>query len=390
VAAQAQPQEEQRGTATEGAAWNSGMSTEVGLHLQQDTCPLSASHGTANVPSPGQGPRVAQPASSPVTTSHEEGRKRGMEMTRSMTARTSAALGMLAAILVVPARYPAHATELQCGDTVTHSITLQDNLICPSGFPDPALTVAAHNVRIDLNGHAIVAAGRTGIVNDGYRHLRVENGALPAEGPTSIDVRDATNVTLRDLRIGVAPVRIHGSHRIVLEGNHIDMGSGNWSRAVDIRQSTNVTVRNNPRIVAEDWGVSLIDVDGAHITSNLDTSVFVHADRTVVSDNTVRRASGAGIVISGDRNTVRNNHVHGAGTDGIRVSAAATHTRIESNVASNNEEAGIRVATSSATLRDNAANDNNEYGIWAEPGVRDLGGNTAEGNDIDCINVDCG
>src|SRR5207247_10641893 len=97
---------------------------------------------------------------------------------------------------------------------------------------------------------------------------------------------------------------------------------------------------------------------------------------------------------SSDANYVRANLAsqnRGSAGDGIFVSAGSSGNRIEDNLATFNSDDGIDVDEPTTTIANNTANNNDDLGIEAVAGVRDGGGNMAQGNGnlAQCLNVNC-
>jgi len=103
---------------------------------------------------------------------------------------------------------------------------------------------------------------------------------------------------------------------------------------------------------------------GIHLVSNDQGD---GSDRTIVSENTLSRNRG----------------------DGILVDPGQIGTVIAKNRSEANSDDGIDVDEPATTLRKNIANRNRDLGIEAVVGVIDGGGNRARGNRVQCTNVAC-
>jgi hypothetical protein len=133
----------------------------------------------------------------------------------------------------------------QCGDTITTSVHLRTDLICPGD----GLIVGADNIVIDLNGHTIRGeAGSDSIgIADGVR------------GPSH------SNVTIRNgtisgyFGIGVA---LHGSRAVSLVSLQIlaIRYGGFMETSLELVNTTGVTVRGGQ--IVNNWVSRVIDASG--------------------------------------------------------------------------------------------------------------------------------
>jgi len=237
---------------------------------------------------------------------------------------------------------PQTTTPVTCGQTITVSIVIGNDLNCPSTV---GLAVGHASITINLNGHTL--AGNTG-------HYGIDGQSFSAV--------TLTNGTLSGWGIGVASngaaVKVSG---IRATGNSLGMilvGTGSSATA-------NVVFLNSVGINA----------DGPNIK---------------VTSNVVRENSGDGITVGGAGVVVQTNQSESNGSNGIRDGGIGTI--LTGNVSNANGSDGISSTTApTATVASNTANYNGSFGIEASPGGKDGGLNKAKGNTqaTQCKDVVC-
>jgi Periplasmic copper-binding protein (NosD) len=327
-----------------------------------------------------------------------------------------ASLLTLLSSAVVLLGFAAPASAVQCGDVITTSTTLTEDLVCPDTFRFEALTIMADDVRLDLGGHTIRAGanggtiGVTGVDPAGgtLQQVRVLSGTIEGfrEGvslPTAVDsqVRRLTvNATQTGITMGVFDgtegagiqqcernvsncvarnvVDVPGGIGIELYGNESEA----WGNTV-LRSSYGIAVTGDrPR-------VALNTIEGC---DNFGVVVGSYTTYAIVWKNTITGCSSIGIQLAGFNARVRRNVVTGTDT-GIAVNDISAFVAL--NDSSGNRIDGIDIlATDQGVanlVQDNTANNNGQYGIYADAGTLDGGGNTASGNGFqNCLNVTCG
>lgn len=317
-------------------------------------------------------------------------------MISNRVALIAAGLACTAAGAVLPSAAAAAApaiappTTVACGTTVTHSITLATDIDCPSGFSGTALTVAAGNLTIDLNGHTITVpqgAAATGIVDDGYAQVNVRDGSVDNFLP-GLELTNAGANHLQELNIDgggqVAMVSITRSAGVLVSDSQL---TNNFGDAIDVTDSPNNSIVDSTADGGLGEGVALKSANDVlrHDSSYGEAgSLYVSGSNNQLVDQT-----SDGLVIgSGDGNLVRGGAYGGHFNDGIDIDAPATNTTIES-VHADNSNFGIVVDSASTQLIDNVADDNLSAGIDAVPGVTGRG-NEASGNHAQqCVNIHC-
>jgi parallel beta-helix repeat protein len=301
--------------------------------------------------------------------------------------------------------------NLDCGDVITHDVTLTASLDCnPYSFDASGLAIGADGVDLNLGGNLMrgplmtefdssvpVAIDNTG----GYDDVTIRNGSLARWG-TIAELKDADYNVIRNLR-GVT----NGA------GVYISGGEGNVIRSTDLglvgRFANGLRAQDTDGLVVADssggptWSLtgSNARIVRNQLTSGDEFSLCfdVRGNRNLIADNRIAGCPFGGLVVSsGSNNELISNEVSGAvpgfsgsQPDGIRVEAFTAGTLLQSNFVHDNDDDGIDVRATSVRLQGNRADDNGDFGIDAVAGVTDLGGNTASGNGnaLQCRNVFC-
>jgi Right handed beta helix region len=312
---------------------------------------------------------------------HEAPRASVAQRTPAPATAALAAAAVLTAIALAPTQ--AFADHVSCGDVITADTTLDTDLVCPFGFSDPALTIGADGVTLDLAGHRI-STRYLGVLIEGHDGVTIRDGSIGGPDGSPIVIRDANRNTLDHVTAGgggggVEAVSLEGSDR-----NRIIRSTfGGDGGGVVLRDGSdrNLIARNFIREIGLGGAVFIRDSDDNVVSRNL-ACCSGFSDVLTVAEGS-------------DNTTLSRNVVEGGGRDGIGVRAGTTNTLLVRNEVSglNNSAQsanGIHVESPSATLTRNSSNDNLGWGILAVPGVTDGGGNTASGNGLgQCLNVSC-
>lgn len=258
---------------------------------------------------------------------------------------------LVAVVLAAALRHPGTAgaaTALSCGQTVTASITLSNDLTCEVGS---AIVVGKAGITINLGGHTLTGAGTAtgvGVENGnvdqpGFSNVTITNGAITAFEAGVLS--SGTGAKINKLRVFHTRRGIEVAEKSSIAGNTV------WDALIGIRVVGNAT--------------------GTIVSSN------------VVNESTLYGINlAAGGTVSANR--VSNNHV------GIIVGTEEANT-VLNNVATGNDTNGIQSLSSHSTVSGNVANFNDRYGIDADGGSAQDGKNTAKGNTNprQCRNVVC-
>jgi parallel beta-helix repeat protein len=320
----------------------------------------------------------------------------------------------------------ALATNVTCGEVVTHDVTVDGDL---SDCPGDGLIAGADNITIDLGGHVIDGSSTgDGIRVAGHQGVVVQNG------------------TIQDFSVGV---RLESSAGNELSGlqltNNRDLDASLFDSAGN--HMSGLAVNGNGALRPAGEGILLVSgsddnvIEGSAFADNRLWAIRItNSSRNVIQDNDVGVHQSAGILLLGGciENVIRHNFVNGAGLDGIGTGgdnnignlvvgnqiseetrdgisivfasntrvvrndtsfngsdgiyvSQSTDTLIRLNHADENRDDGIDTREPSTTLTANRANGNFDLGIEAVPGVTDGGRNRARGNGnpAQCLNVRC-
>ena len=327
----------------------------------------------------------------------------------------------------------AFAATLTCGDAVTTSVILTQDLTDCVG---DGLVVGADGITVDLGGHTLdgtFADDSVGVRNDGFDGVNITNGTVQQFERGVYLTNGANSGRIRQLTVhfngsdGIAVTRSTGDQ--VINNASLDNFTG-----IVISESTAVLVGKNTVEFNKESGINLVGTRNSrilrnqvHLNDQLGEAFFggitlSDSSWNRVDSNESSVGSGYGIALFGsdgntivknlmgklgsdgnnlngialysgsDRNTLRENTAANNGLDGILIAVSATNNLIKGNVASANLDDGVEADDSSTTITANTANVNGDLGIEAVPGVIDKGRNTASGNTnpAQCVNVVCG
>jgi len=237
------------------------------------------------------------------------------------------------AMVIVVGADSAHATHVNCGDTITTDTVLDSDLIdCPNN----GIIIGADDITLDLNGHTIDGDTQlvdpcpegefcdAGVFADGHDGVTMMNGFV-REFATGVAVGSASGVRLAGLSstrnaffgfllfdVSQSVLRdSSGSQNPVPDGDGLGMFASRSNRIVDNRFSG-----NSLGIHVEDSPNNLIK--GNVISGQTEgPGILMQANRNEIRSNTCRR-NGICILANGDHNIIARNHVGGGG-DGIGV-----------------------------------------------------------------------
>jgi parallel beta-helix repeat protein len=248
----------------------------------------------------------------------------------------------------------ARVTVVHCGDTITTSIVLANDLDCSSSAT-MGLIVGANGITINLNGHTISGPANGfyyGIADSGHSGATLENGTIVGFSAGAV-LDHANGSRVQSLRL------MHN-------------GSG-------------VFASNSDSVV----------ITGNYALSNTAYGVFVQGGSgDLLSGNWAENNTLDGIVVDPQSTAavLSQNRALDNGQIGISVGHGSTG-QVSGNVANGNGNDGITTvgAGSSLTLTGNRAAFNGALGISAWPGQRDGGGNVVQDNAtaLQCKNIVC-
>lgn len=248
-----------------------------------------------------------------------------------------ASLTLAAWAVPVAADAASASTVVTCGQTLTSSTRLANNLVGCSG---DGLVIGADNITVDLAEHSISgvnAAGSEGIADDGHRGVRIQNGTIANFFLNGVGLRGAprsavSNVTIRKIGAGggendtSAGVLVKDSSNTLVTASTVTNDvSAFQSDGVDVLFSAGTTVSGN-RIADNAWnGMFVLGSPGTRVIGNaLDGNQNEGAEVNSGSDGTLLAGNHAGNNVS----------------DGLVV-GAVSGTRIEGNTLTGNGDTGL-------------------------------------------------
>lgn len=275
-------------------------------------------------------------------------------------------VAMLAAVgFAAPAaaRQKLPARRVECGDVVTESLRVANNLLC-SGV---GLVVGAPDITIDLGGHRIDGgntASSIGIDNStGRDDVVIQNGVV-SSFENGIVLQNASRNT-------VTGIRAYGNSGA---GIHLLSSSEN-----EIRD--NVVSGGGPGIVVEQASDENV-LAGNDTSGNFGDGIFIASSAgNVLTGNVAVANIVFGIDVMESPNTIlRANVASGNTMGGVVIVAGSNNAVVAKNQASANDIEGIGIFSSSGTLTGNTAHENGVNGIDSDTDGVTLKKNKADGN----------
>ena len=302
----------------------------------------------------------------------------------------AAALATAGALFAAPVSraeavaHTARPVKVSCGQTVTRSTTLANDLIdCPGS----GIIIGGDDIELDLNGHTINGDGKDddgdeyGIDNSaGHDRVTIEGGSIRAfvEG---VAVRGASAGRIR----GLSTSRQFHAGIIVLDsvGMQIERNASNaeCGGIVVAGGSHDVRIQQNTVSGESCGGISLFDSDHVRVSSN----VISTPGKVITGD-----AAGISVLDHSDHNVVEYNSVSGQGFVAV-IADGGVDNVVQSNRISRSH-GGIILTGDDNTLADNLVSnisggcDGCGFGISFEGGQR----NVIEHNIVDHTQGDAG
>jgi large repetitive protein len=289
------------------------------------------------------------------------------------------ASALVSAAWAVPLASPAAAasTVVKCGQTVTHSIRLANNLV---NCPGDGLVIGAAHITVDLAGHTISgvnARGSEGIADDGHKGVRIQNGTIQKFFLNGIGLRNAPGsvvykVTIR--KIGAGGGETDASAGVQIKNSpYTSVVASTVSNDVVAFQSDGVDVLSSPgailsgnRLAKNSWnGSVVIDSPGTHVIGN-----------TLVGN----QHEGIEVNAGSDRVLVAWNRAENNVSDGVVVGAISKAT-IEFNTLTGNHDTGLFMFDLHNSLISHNRAGGNGTGIDLEGGQFGSTGNQISNND---------
>jgi parallel beta-helix repeat protein len=313
----------------------------------------------------------------------------------------AAALALVA--VVAPASAAAAPTEtITCGEVVTHSIVVGNDLNCGSVNQvwTGGLKVGADDITIDLSGHAINAAWAPALSSTGHSDVTIEHGSL-GDNAIALTLTGDRHDVVRDVTAeggaeGSGLWLSGGSQNSVLDSTLCSCGPVGYA-GLELDNENGDMIADN---TVQTWGLVISGGAGNQVTHNTTPRIDVTSSGNLIEGNVIGPDSavyGDGLVIDGDQNNVVGNQVSSSAVagqlmqfpEGISVTGSANV--LSGNTAADSAGDGIHVLAAGNTLTANVANNNGTYGIEAVAGVIDGGQNRASGNGnpAECLNIVC-
>ena len=248
---------------------------------------------------------------------------------------TAATLGVLSVPIAATA---ATSTVVKCGQVVTTSIRVANNLVnCPGN----GLVIGANNVTVDLAGHSISGMnkhGSEGIADDGHAGVRIQNGTIARFFAHGVGLRNAPHSTVSSMTI----------RAIGAGGAEPDTSAG-----VLVQDSPSSSVLTST--VAND--VKAFQSDGVDILSS---------EGSTIQGNTLASNSWDGLVVLFSPDTrVIGNALQGNKNQGLELNGASDRSVVSGNFAGNNVDNGLVVGdVSGVVIENNFLRGNPDNGLF--------------------------
>jgi hypothetical protein len=255
-------------------------------------------------------------------------------------------LATLSGILVLQAAIPAQAAlplrAKQCGDVITRSFKLKNNLSCR----EDGLKIGASGITIDLNGKTIRGDGGdddNGIENiDGFDRVVIMSNVNKPQAKI-VGFHDGIKMGSGTNRNVIRRIEVQGS---VADGIDIDGGGGNS------------VIRSRVRTSGE---------NGVELAGN----------NATIDDSSVQASGENGIELSGGNATLRDVRVIAADEDGIVLRGSdATLLRVFTGLA----QTGTQLEGDRSSIRKSRSVDNIVGGFHVIGSQNDLAGSKAIDN----------
>jgi hypothetical protein len=341
------------------------------------------------------------------------------------TRRIGAPLASLAAVVALAPSADAAKpplTHVSCGDSVTQSIRVANNLSCA----DDGLTIGANKIVLDLNGHLIRGDSDAGIndfgVQDisGHNRVTIRNGVIAdfdhgvqMEGTTNSKMSGVTVVRAELLAVnliggaegntvsansvigGPAPdfgiISVTDSSENLVAGNRLvgsairvlgtEAGSANIIRGnviddppgpgIDLRAAVDTRVSGN-RVTGGGVGVNIGTSSPGNVGSTGNTvdrnavlgaashgfQVTAESSDNTFSENQARANGASGYLVLGDDNTFTEDRGSGNRTDGIAIDLTGSSNAVRRGSYSSNGDDGITSFGTGVVVKRNTVNFN--------------------------------
>jgi len=315
-------------------------------------------------------------------------------------------------VFVVPAMVGGTASaatpaSVSCGDVITQSITLSQNLHCSGTALGINSSLASSPLTVNLAGHTVSSTDTSCAVGMNGRSSTLENGRVIGGVCAGYGQSDLNHLVLDGQGVVATGelVVVSVEHSLFINGATFSGGS-----TTPTFDSVEYSIFNGPAVGSA--AVSVLTDGGSRISGNIIHGYSVGiSDRSyagaTITGNTVL-GSGIGIMandlVYAPPSLVANNVVARATSDGILVNGGVDLS-VTGNIAFNNGGDGIHLVPDpftitpvlQAVVANNVAVGNGNLGIDSPAAVppnvlvTDGGGNMAfgNGNPAQCRNISC-
>jgi parallel beta-helix repeat protein len=316
---------------------------------------------------------------------------------RRPAAMTLAATLAGVALVLAMVAGSAEAATLYCGETITQSVTLSNNL---TGCTGDGIEIGADGITLDLASHQISGSGYNGINFQGHSNVTVRNGTVQGfYEDIFIDGNDnlVSNVLVRNF--GHDGFFIDGSYGggngNVLGADRGDRGTGNGTNAfLEFYGSNNTitgAIANGAGIYLGGGNYAYNNTQGHNTVTNSRISnagdgikISGEADDSVTHDTVTGGVYG--IVLEVGTNalssaTVDHNNASYNTYNGFFISGAQDSQMSDNTAASAGQQGFVLLNNSGDAFSGNTATGNGQQGFLdAGDNGNMLSGNTATGN----------
>lgn len=267
----------------------------------------------------------------------------------------------------------------------------------------PAITIAAPNVDLDLNGFLISNAGVGAPVISvvaGSDQVTVRNGTL-ADGDVGVDqggfIREITLADLKIRDMNGLGIHLFDAERGVILRNHFSSINGGPALLVDGGIVKSGTIADNViRRTVE--GIVVVNSSSLAVLNNRIEEItgigilLDNASSGIVAENTVETTDGDGIAVFNGRtlklldNMVQGSRAHGIHLDRLTVNCLVIHNNSSGNGTAAFPGHGLWIEGDRNMIERNVLNSNSGAGLLFFSGAAGVGcantfsGNTARGN----------
>ena len=235
---------------------------------------------------------------------------------------------------------PAFASQVHCGEVLTHNTTLDNDLLA---CPGDGLVIGADGITVNLNGHLLEGTGGSNGGNVIYGDT--EDGVDNTAGHSGVTIE---NGEIRGFDTGV---KLYEADRNRVQGLN---SHGNLAGAILVESVGNRVESSSFR--RNSYGVYLVESDGNNVSGNdLGLNVFafytVTSSENVVWNNTAIGNALLGFQVTGqsNRNWIKGNRIEQSPYVGMLVTVSYDN-RIEDNLLQDHRHAGLLLGNAAGSV----------------------------------------